>query len=203
MSCLQEMKGMGNILEKSMENIIESLKRCSPGDFHSNDKLSLQIEASLNGGRAFLLDLIKNGQGRAPALSYRILFLIGLARHSVEDLLLVCSLLQDEKRPDVDLRDEIETMKKLYDKETMAASKEEEYNAGEPVVMQDETEMRICSFGENKISRDINQSTNTWIADDNYFYVLNENRGLFKLSAGSQGKMPGKIEAFNKEFAKE
>jgi hypothetical protein len=40
MTVLQEMKGMGSILEKSMENVIESLKRCEPGDFYENDRLS-------------------------------------------------------------------------------------------------------------------------------------------------------------------
>lgn len=115
-------------------------------------------------------------------------------------MLIICNLLSKEKRATIDLRDEVEILKKLYDKETMAASKEENYNPGEVIDLGSEIEMRMCSYGNNSLTAD--NSRDTWLVDGNYIFVLNEEKGLFKLSKGAEGKMPGQIEAFNADFAK-
>lgn len=131
MNVLREMKSMGNLLEKSLENVVESLKRCEPGEFYANDKLSFSMDISFNDARAFMIELIQTGSARVACLAYKTLFLIGMARSNVEDLLTICQLLGSEKRVEIDLRDEIEILKKVYDKETMAASKQEDFNPGE------------------------------------------------------------------------
>jgi hypothetical protein len=109
--------------------------------------------------------------------------------------------LSKEKRPEIDLRDEIEILKKSYDKETKAAKIEEEFDPGEVIgIMEDEVELRVCSYGSNEISCDIDQDT--WIVDGDHIYLLKEGKGLFKLSVGTQDKMAGTIEGFNADFAK-
>jgi hypothetical protein len=148
-----------------------------------------------------LTDLVKNGTGRIPCLAYKVLFLIGLARYCLEDMLLICTLLVSEKRPEIDLRDEIALLKNIFDKSTKAAIKEENYDPGDTFEIFDDVEMRICSYGDNGLT--VRQERDTWIVDGDFIYVLNEERGLFKLSTGTQGKMVGKIEGFNPEFAKE
>lgn len=131
MVVLQQMKGMGDLLEKSLENVVVSLKQCEPKQLYDTNRLAFSLDASINNGRSFLLDLIKNGTTTQANLSYKILLLIGLARANVEDLLLVCSFLTEEKRDGIDLREEIQVLKKYYDKQTKAAEKVEEFDAGE------------------------------------------------------------------------
>lgn len=195
------MRGMGDLLDKSLENVIESLKQCEPKDLYENDRLSFSLDASINNARTFLVELIKSGTPRQACLSYKILLLLGLARACVEDFLLVSTFLAKEKRAEIDLRDELEILKKSYDKETKAAKVEEEFDPGEIIyIMEDEVEMRVCSYGSNEINCNIDQDT--WIVDGDHIYLLNEDKGLFKLSVGTQGKMAGKIEAFNADFAK-
>jgi len=109
---------MGGLLERSMEQMVESLKNCTPGDFFENDKLSFSIDASFNDARVFLIDLIKTGSKYQASLAYKIILLLGIARSNVEDLLTICSLLANEKRLEIDLRDEISILKKIYDKES-------------------------------------------------------------------------------------
>lgn len=58
MTVLEQMKGMGDLLEKTMENAVETLKRMEPGDFYENDKLSFQVDVCFNDSRGFLIDLI-------------------------------------------------------------------------------------------------------------------------------------------------
>lgn len=201
MTVLQEMRGMGDILEKTMANVVESLKRCEPGDFYENDRLSFAIDASLNDARSFLIEIIQNGEGRVACLAYKILFLIGLARSCVEDMLLICTFLFNEKRPEIDLRDEIQMLKKIYDKETKAAIKEEDFHPGEIHDVFDEVDMRICSHGDFKIVPE--NELDTWVVDGDYIYSLGENGGLLKMSSGVQGKMAGKIIEDNKDFEKQ
>ena len=84
---------MGDLLEKSLENVVESLKQTEPKDLYENDRLSFSLDASINNARTFLVELIKTGSPRLSCLSYKIILLIGMARACVEDLLLVCTYL--------------------------------------------------------------------------------------------------------------
>ena len=64
MTVLQQMKGMGDLLEKSLENVVESLKQCEPKDLYENDRLSFSLDASINNARTFLVELTKSGTPR-------------------------------------------------------------------------------------------------------------------------------------------
>lgn len=201
MTILQEMKGMGTILEKTMANVAESLKRCEPGDFYENDKLSFSIDASFNDTRTFLIDIIQNGEGHLANHAYKILFLIGLTRFCVEDMLLICTFLSNEKRTEIDLRDEIQMLKKIYDKETKEATKENDFNPGEIIHVFDEIEMRISSAGESyKITPE--NALDTWCIDDEFIYCLGESGGLIKMSSGARGQMAGRLIEDNKDYEK-
>lgn len=96
---------------------------------------------------------------------------MGLARHNVEDMLIVCHYLSIEKRTEIDLRDEIEILRNIYDKETKAASKEEEFDPGDINEIFDDIDMRICSYGNNRIT--CRPERDTWIVDGDYIYLLN------------------------------
>lgn len=155
-----------------MANAVESLKRCEPGDFYENDRLSFSMDANLNDARRFLVDIIKNSEGRVACLAYKIIFLIGLARSCVGDMLLICSLLFNENRPEIDLRDEILMLKKIYDKETKAASKEDDFDPGDILDVIDEVEMRVSSYGENKWTPE--NVKDTWLVHGDFIYALSE-----------------------------
>jgi hypothetical protein len=77
-------------------------------------------------------------------------------------------------------------LKKSYDKETKAAQKEESFDPGEIIHINDDVvEMRICSYGSNEIT--LNTETDTWIVEGDYIYLLKEDKGLFKMAYGNYG----------------
>lgn len=96
MTILQQMKNMGDLVDKCLENVVESLKQCAPKDLCENDRLSFSLDASINNARTFLIDLIKTGTARQACLSYKIILLLGMTRACVEDLLFVCTSLSQE-----------------------------------------------------------------------------------------------------------
>jgi hypothetical protein len=59
----------------------------------NQDAISFQIDANLNDCRAFLLELFASGDSQVRELVVRIIMVLGLARASVEDYLIVVSLL--------------------------------------------------------------------------------------------------------------
>jgi hypothetical protein len=50
---------------------------------------------------------------RVVVLAYKVLLMLGLARSSVEDLLVLCSLLKEKKHSDIDLRDELKILRDI------------------------------------------------------------------------------------------
>jgi hypothetical protein len=113
---LREMKAINNgaLLKNSLEHVLQTLKQVEPGTFHSSDRTSFVLDASLNDARAFLLELASDSgtDRRAVVLAYKVLLMLGLARSSVEDLLVLCSLLR-EKGQHVDLRDELKILRDM------------------------------------------------------------------------------------------
>lgn len=75
---------------------------------HNVDQLSITLDVNLNEARSFLLSVAHDPASPAEAVSLaaRTIFLLGLARSNIEDLLL--SLATLEIRPYVDLRSELE-----------------------------------------------------------------------------------------------
>ena len=113
LSLLKEIKSINNdMLVKSLEYLYQTLRYAEPGSLYSTDKLSFMIDANLNEARTFLMTIIddKDSPSRANELAAKIIILIGLSRSSVEDFLIVASLL-DREDFKVDIRPELELLK--------------------------------------------------------------------------------------------
>jgi hypothetical protein len=83
------------MLVNSLEYLYQTLRFAEPGSLYSTDKLSFMIDSNLNDARNFLVGIIEEqGQSsRAVELAFKIIFLLGVVRSNVEDLLLVATLL--------------------------------------------------------------------------------------------------------------
>jgi len=70
------------------------------------------IDSNLNDARTFLVTIIEDNTSvpRAIELAFKIIFLLGVVRSNVEDLVIVTTLL-DKHNAMVDLRQELELLK--------------------------------------------------------------------------------------------
>ena len=95
------------MLVNSLEYLYQTLRFAEPGSLYSTDKLSFMIDSNLNDARTFLVSIIEEqGQAtpkRAIELAFKIIFLLGIVRSNVEDLLLVATLIE-KYGAEIDLR---------------------------------------------------------------------------------------------------
>jgi len=181
---LREMKAInnGSLLMNSLEHVLQTLKQVEPGSFHSGDRLSFVLDASLNDARAFLLELIYESgtDRRVVALAYKVVLMLGLARSSVEDLLLLCSLLKEQQPSDVDLRDELKILRDIEAKQLRSISKDEEFDSGGvKTAGRSPVKMPLCSAGNHDIK--VSPSSDSWVLDGHYFFAFISGKGLIKL----------------------
>jgi len=210
MTLLRELKSInnGSLMNRSLEHFLETLQRTKPGSFHNGDKHSFALDASLNTVRAFLVELINgNEDKKVVTLAFKLIFMLGLARSSVEDFLVLVSLLSDKKHMDVDLRDELKILRVLESKELSTVSKEDKFDAGAVTYLgQRPTDMPICVLAGESPSEIIYLSSSkkedSWVQDGTYLYALVSGMGLVKISMGVKDIMPGRIIAINKELDK-
>lgn len=111
---LTQIKGSGfpeSMLINSLQFLHESVRKLKMGSLHNQDQLSFMLDANLNEARSFLLSITDDPASSSAAvqLAAKTIFLLGLARSSVEDLLLTMKNL--EIQPYVDLRPELELIK--------------------------------------------------------------------------------------------
>ena len=99
------------MLINSLQFLHESVRKLKMGSLHNHDQLSFMLDANLNEARSFLLSITDDPASSPEAvhLAAKTIFLLGLARSSVEDLLLTLKNL--EIQPYVDLRPELEQIK--------------------------------------------------------------------------------------------
>ena len=96
LSLLKEIKSINkDMLVNSLEYLYQTLRYAEPGSLYSTDKLSFMIDSNLNDARTFLVSIIedKSNSQRATELAFKIIFLLGIVRSNVEDLILVSTLL--------------------------------------------------------------------------------------------------------------
>lgn len=184
MVLLREMKtiNQGALLVKSLEHFHQILKQAEPGSFHTGDKLSFVLDSNLNEARAFLLELVEDQatDKRVLALGVKILFMLGLARGSVEDLLTLTSVLSKTKNVNIDLRAELRILRDLEAKELASISKDEDFDAGEPKRLgKGAVKMPICNAGGHGIK--IRPSEDSWVLEGGFFYAVIGGKGLVKL----------------------
>jgi len=112
---LTKVSGSGfptSMLVNTLEYLYQTIKQMQPGSLSDSDQMSFMIDANLNEARTFLLSIIEDSTSvqRAVELSVKMIFLLGLARSSIEDFLIVINLLDNENLK-VDLREEIQLLK--------------------------------------------------------------------------------------------
>ena len=134
-------------------------------------------------------------------MGVKILFMLGLARGSVEDLLTLTSVLTKTKNVNIDLRAELRILRDLEAKELASISKDEDFDSGEAQVLgKGAVKMPICNAGGHGIK--IRPSEDSWVLEGGFFYALISGKGLVKLETGTQGGMPGRVVAMNPELDK-
>ena len=125
LSLLKEIKSINkDMLVNSLEYLYQTLRYAEPGSLYSTDKLSFMIDSNLNDARTFLVSIIEE-QGsttpkRAIELAFKIIFLLGVVRSNVEDMLLVATLL-DKYGVEVDLRQEFDLLKEEEDQSSWSS----------------------------------------------------------------------------------
>lgn len=196
----------GALLVKSLEHFLQILRTAEPGSFHTGDRLSFVLDSSLNEARNFLVELIED-QGtehQVAILAHKALFMLALARASVEDLLVLCSALAEGKQGKeraIDLRVELRILRDIEEQQLASISKDAEFDSGEARALRKAAvRMPICNSGGNGVQ--IRPSTDSWVLEGGFFYALISGRGLVKLQTGSQGGMPGRVVAVNAELNK-
>jgi hypothetical protein len=138
LSLLKEIKSINkDMLINSLEYLYQTLRYAEPGSLYSTDKLSFMIDSNLNDARSFLVSIIedKNANKRAVELAVKIIFLLGVVRSNVEDLLLVATLL-DKFKVEVDLRQEMDLLKE-----------EEEHSSGDTLLKRNFSERKLTRSG--------------------------------------------------------
>jgi hypothetical protein len=87
------------MLVNSLEYLYQTLRYAEPGSLYSTDKLSFMIDSNLNDARSFLVSIIEDSHSspRAVELAFKIIFLLGVIRCNVEDLLIVATLIDKQK----------------------------------------------------------------------------------------------------------
>jgi hypothetical protein len=110
------------MLINSLQFLHESVRKLKMGSLHNQDQLSFMLDANLNEARSFLLSITEDPASSSAAvqLAAKTIFLLGLARSSVEDLLLTMKNL--EIQPYVDLRPELELIKSKRPQKQEAAA---------------------------------------------------------------------------------
>jgi hypothetical protein len=205
---LREMKAINNgaLLIKSLEHFLQILRTAEPGSFHTGDKLSFVLDSSLNEARTFLVELIKDqgAEQQVVVLAHKALFMLALARASVEDLLVLCSALTDSERSKnsaIDLRMELRVLRDIEAQQLTSISKDTEFDSGEARALR-KTAVRMPICNSNGDGIQIRPSTDSWVLEGGFFYALISGRGLVKLQTGSLGGMPGRVVAVNAELDK-
>jgi hypothetical protein len=71
MTVLRELKSINNgeLLARALQQFIETLRQTKPGSFHTGDKQSFMLDASLNSVRSFLVEIINGEQKRLSKLA--------------------------------------------------------------------------------------------------------------------------------------
>lgn len=189
---LKKRRDKDSLLEDQLTKVVNMLKSCKPGEFYENDKLSFLLDDSFNEARAFLVELIQGDKVSLACQAYKVLFLLGLARASIEDLLLLCSFLAKEKRADVDLREELEHLKNICDQ---VSSKDEDFDPGNTLQLFDRKTLRMCCYGTVNIKNALTYSeekNDRIIVQEDKIYILNFEAGLIRMSKSSMnGLMAG------------
>lgn len=139
-----------SVLINSLQHLYKILKDINKGSLiHEKDKrMTMAMDVHLNEAREFLLELIRaqdsskkvtllhpsvlanqENAKKITLLAHKILLLIGVARSSVEDLLVLCSVLQESKIQ-VDLRPELRKLRDM-DPSSSIANEKDTFNPGE------------------------------------------------------------------------
>ena len=125
--------------------------------------------------------------------------MLGLARQSVEDALILCQLLQEKVLPDVDLRKELKVLRDSDTQNFDSSAADVQFDAGSIQFVSDHfIEMPMSSYGDGSI--DVSLESDSWVLDGAYMYAKASGKGLLKLSTGTDGKTPGNIVAANKDL---
>jgi hypothetical protein len=126
---LTAVKGSGfpeTMLINSLDYLYQSVVKLERGSLYNVDQMSFTIDANLNEARAFLLSVLEDptSSPKAVELAGKTIFLLGLARSSVEDLLLTASHL-DKDKLSIDLREELQKIKIIPPPKDAPVKKEE------------------------------------------------------------------------------
>ena len=185
----------GSLLTRTLEHLHEALCKVQPGAFDKSSKFAYERNNLLNKARDFLLELINDSSTdkSITSLAYRIVMMLALARNSVQDLLVLCQLLDANPQADVDLRKELRMLR------ASGHATAKEFNAGKiKFVSEKFIVMPLCSYGDASLGVEL--TSDSWILDGHHIFAKVSGRGLLKIATGTCGKTPGTVLAVNSEL---
>jgi hypothetical protein len=147
------------------------------------------MDANLDQARAYLVSILSHPKSphNLATIALRIIFQIGRVRSSIEDMLVVCDLL--DKYPDIDLREDLYHLKvKGEFKEEDTAKVEESFVYIDPPFTENEKFNRITAHSSNtfdiskaQFSDSLSNIKLEAVTDGAFIYVHSPTIGLMKL----------------------
>lgn len=121
---------------------------------------------------------------------------MAVVRNSIEDVLIVCSLLSDTKvvKGEVDLREEIMLLKNAM--EHPAAEEHEDFDPSMPFDCYDDVKNKLLGLPDKHEFSPDNSSYPTWVVDGEFVYVYSnydDKAILSKFSLGTSSTLPGSL----------
>jgi hypothetical protein len=194
---LKEIKQINkDMLVNSLEYLYQTLRFAEPGSLYSTDKLSFMIDSNLNDARTFLVSIIEDQNAstpkRAVELAFKIIFLLGIVRSNVEDLLLVATLINTHGA-EIDLRQEFDLIKEEdhhHAQESSASSEKRDFSSRKRT-----KQGNIFALKKNPATEKVSLAS-----DGQFIYLHQEGLGLMKLGTGAQGQMIGQVFSHNASY---
>jgi hypothetical protein len=102
---MSEFRDIGNIalIEKMLTQYVQLFKGVKPGSFFNGNLQSYKLDSSLNEARIFLMELVDDQKTNMSTriLCVKMLLMIGLARGSIEDFLILFKIINEQAKKGV------------------------------------------------------------------------------------------------------
>ena len=147
-------------------------------DFEQIDS-QFELNVCLNNSRDLLVKFARGKDNSVAALAVKNLLMLGLARSSVEDFLILTSILEEKEAAGcpIDLREELKILNSLQGNDDKSDDAKE-IDLEKQVQESEPIKMRMLHEGW-----DLFQKEHSWATDGEFIYVAMQRKGLFKVRA--------------------
>lgn len=198
LSVLKEAKALSPaLLESSLGYIYQALCDTTPQSLYGTDKESLLYDNTINDARDFFVELISapNPSPKVAHLCFKIIFRLFLVRASVEDALVLMTLIHNNENlaSTIDLRNEVRALPALEGSQHGVNKIEFPFN-----------ERSQFKLFNHKNNYELPNDSHAFCADADNIYHFSKDHGLMKIAIRSDITMPGLVaHVNNKDSVKE